>query len=239
MILKWDDWYPIYLDIVQRLNLDSDADKESTDLLTSMLEPFDPSPLLKRLSELIWGNHVIVCGAGPSLKQHMKSLENENSFAESVIVVADGATSVILELGMHCDVVVTDLDSNIDHLMEAKNNGALLIVHAHGDNIDRVKSIVPKLGNILGSTQVEPTDRAFLWGGFTDGDRACYVVSEYSPRRITLAGMDFGVTVGKWSKPGHDNHFPANERKRIKLEIAEELISNLLRRTRIEHLFLT
>jgi len=237
--LKWNDWYPIYLDIVQRLNLDSDADKESTDLLTSMLESIDPNPLLKRLSELISGSHVIVCGAGPSLKQHMKSLQKGSSFADSVIVVADGATSVILELGLRCDVVVTDLDSNVDHLIEAKNNGALLIVHAHGDNIDRVKSIVPKLGNILGSTQVEPTDRAFLWGGFTDGDRACYVVSEYSPRRIILAGMDFGVTVGKWSKPGHDDHFPANERKRIKLEIAEELISNLLKRTGVEHLFLT
>lgn len=237
--MRWVDWHPIYLDIVQRLDLDSDADRESTDLLTSMLEPIDPSPLLKRLSDSISGSHVIVCGAGPSLKQHMKSLLKRGSLTESVIVVADGATSVILELGLHCDVVVTDLDGDIDALMEAKDNGALFIVHAHGDNMDRVKSIVPKLGDILGSTQVKPTDRTFLWGGFTDGDRACHVVSEYSPERIILAGMDFGATVGKWSKPGHDSHFPADEKKRIKLEIAEELISSLLERTGIDHLFLT
>jgi len=111
-------------------------------------------------------------------------------------------------------------------------------VHAHGDNMDSVKSIVPKLGNILGSTQVEPTDRAFLWGGFTDGDRACHVVCEYSPQKIILAGMDFGVKVGKWSKPGHDSHFLADSRKRIKLEIAEELISSLVKRTGVDHLFL-
>jgi uncharacterized Rossmann fold enzyme len=102
-----------------------------------------------------------------------------------------------------------------------------------------VKSIVPKLGDILGSTQIEPTERAFLWGGFTDGDRACHVVSEYSPERIILAGMDFGATVGKWSKPGHVSHFPASEKKRIKLKIAEELISNLLDRTGIDFQFLT
>jgi uncharacterized Rossmann fold enzyme len=236
--VKWIDWRPIYLDIVQRLDLDSDADRESTDLLTSMLEPIDPSPLLKRLSDSISGSHVIVCGAGPSLKEHMESLLGRDSLTESVIVVADGATSVILELGLHCDVVVTDLDGNTDHLMEAKDNGALFIVHAHGDNMGRVKSIVPKLGDVLGSTQVKPTDRAFLWGGFTDGDRACHLVSEYSPAKIILAGMDFGAIVGKWSKPGHDSHFPADERKRMKLEIAEELISSLMETTGVDYLFL-
>ncbi|MGY5856059.1 MAG: 6-hydroxymethylpterin diphosphokinase MptE-like protein [Candidatus Thorarchaeota archaeon] len=236
--MRWVDWRPIYLDIVQRLDLDSEADRESTSLLTSMLESINPNPLLKRLSDTIQGNHVIVCGAGPSLKQHMEALLKKDGLTESVIVVADGATSVILELGLHCDVVVTDLDGNTDHLLEAKNNGALFIVHAHGDNMDRVKSIVPKLGDILGSTQVESTDRAFLWGGFTDGDRACHVVSEYSPKRVTLAGMDFGATVGKWSKPGHDSHFLADARKRIKLEIAEELISSLIERTGVDYLFL-
>jgi uncharacterized Rossmann fold enzyme len=237
--MKWVDWYPHYLHIVQRLDLDSDADRVSTDLLSSMLEPVDPRPLLKRLSDCISGKSVVVCGAGPSLKQHMKTLMKNDDFAEYVIVVADGATSIILELGLRCDVIVTDLDGDIDHLIEARNKGALLIVHAHGDNIERVRLTVPLLGDILGSTQVEPTDRAFLWGGFTDGDRACHIVSEYSPKRVILAGMDFGTIVGKWSKPGHETHFLADERKKIKLEIAEELISGLLRRTGIEHQFLT
>ncbi|MHA2351836.1 MAG: 6-hydroxymethylpterin diphosphokinase MptE-like protein [Candidatus Thorarchaeota archaeon] len=237
--MRWADWHPKYEDIVHRLSLDSESDRESTALLTSLLRPIDPKPLLKKLSKIISGRNVIVCGAGPSLKQHLESFKKENDLTGSAIVVADGAISVILELGLHCDVVVTDLDGNIDHLMEAARNGALLIVHAHGDNIERVKSFVPVLGDILGSTQVEPTDRAFLWGGFTDGDRACHIVSEYIPEQITLAGMDFGDTVGRWSKPGHEEHFPASERKRIKLEIAEELISSLLKRTGIDHLFLT
>lgn len=239
MILRWDDWRPKYLDIVKRLNLDSAADKEATALLTELLESIDPRPLLSRLSETITGRNVIVCGAGPSLKKHLKLFIGSNYHRDSVIVAADGAVSVILELGLRCDIVVTDLDGTIEHLMRAENNGALLIVHAHGDNIERVKMMVPSLGKVLGSTQVEPTDRAFLWGGFTDGDRACHVVCEYSPGRIVLAGMDFGATVGKWSKPGHESHFPASVRKRIKLEIAQELITGLLETTGIDYLFLT
>ncbi|MFW9805299.1 MAG: 6-hydroxymethylpterin diphosphokinase MptE-like protein [Candidatus Thorarchaeota archaeon] len=237
--MRWDEWHPIYLDIVQRLGLDSSADRKATQLLTSMLKKIDPTPLLKILSGMISGHQVIVCGAGPSLKHHVTSLIEKEELSHYTTLVADGATSVMLELGIHCDVVVTDLDGDIDDLIEAKNNGALLIVHAHGDNIEQVESVVPRLGAILGSTQIEPTERAFLWGGFTDGDRACYIASEYSPERIILAGMDFGTTVGKWSKPGHDSHFLASERKRIKLEIAEELISRLFERKQIDHLFLT
>jgi uncharacterized Rossmann fold enzyme len=227
------------LDIVQRLNLDSDADRESTDLLTSLLDPVDPDPLLRRLSDCLSRKNVIVCGAGPSLKQHLESLMKKDDFADSVIVVADGAVSVVLELGLHCDVVVTDLDGDLDHLQKVKNDGALVVVHAHGDNIDIVKSFVPSLGDVLGSTQVEPTDRAFLWGGFTDGDRACHIVVEHSPKRITFAGMDFGPVVGRWSKPEYEEHFPADKRKTIKLEIAEELISGLLKRSGVDYLFLT
>jgi uncharacterized Rossmann fold enzyme len=237
--LRWNEWQPVYLDIVQRLGLDSAADRRARDLLTSMLQATEPNLLLKQLSDTISGKQVIICGAGPSLKQHMKSFLEESKQTGFVFVVADGATSVMLELGLPCDVIVTDLDGTIDHLIEARNNGALFIVHAHGDNIDRVKSVIPKLSPVLGSTQVEPTNRAFLWGGFTDGDRACHVVSEYSPKKIILAGMDFGLTVGRWSKPGHDDHYLADERKRIKLEIAEELISSLLKRKGIEYLFLS
>ena len=98
--------------------------------------------------------------------------------------------------------------------------------------------MVPDLGQVLGSTQVEPTERTFLWGGFTDGDRACYVVAAYSPREIILAGMDFGGVVGKWSKPSHDTHFPAPQRKLVKLEIARNLITTLFERVDIPHTIL-
>ncbi|MFW9809615.1 MAG: 6-hydroxymethylpterin diphosphokinase MptE-like protein [Candidatus Thorarchaeota archaeon] len=233
--MEWNEWHPIYLDIVERLELDVGRDKKATELLSRLLADIDPQPLLDRLRNTIAGKTIIVCGAGPSLDRHLKQLQEDDEISKSVIVVADGAVSVVTEQDIDCDIVVTDLDGNLEHLKDAAYKGALLIVHAHGDNMDVVESVVPKLGNILGSTQVEPTNRAFLWGGFTDGDRACYIIREYSPAKIILAGMDFGNTVGKWSKPGHDAHFSAGRIKRIKLEIAEELISGLLQRSEIEY----
>ena len=237
--MNWIDWRPTYLDIVQKLELDTGRDQEATKLLTEMLENINPNPLLERLQRTITGKSVVVCGAGPSLDSHLESLRNSRDFSDSVIVVADGAVSIVLEKGIRCDVVATDLDGNLEHLKEANSNGALLIVHGHGDNLEIIQSSVPELGDVVGSTQVEPTHRAFLWGGFTDGDRACHIISEFSPKQIILAGMDFGNLVGKWSKPGHESHFAANEKKRIKLEIAEELISRLMKRTGITHTYLT
>lgn len=237
--MRWTDWYPTYLDIVQRLDLDIERDQEATELLTTLLENINPNPLLERLRETIAGKIVVVCGAGPSLDRHLESLKTNSDLSDSVIVAADGAVSVVLKHDIGCDVVATDLDGDLEHLKEVNSKGALLIVHSHGDNMDIVRSAVPELGNILGSTQVQPTHRAFLWGGFTDGDRACHIVSKYSPAKIMLAGMDFGNLVGKWSKPGHDAHFTANKRKRIKLVIAQELLSNLFERTGIEHVYLT
>jgi uncharacterized Rossmann fold enzyme len=130
------------------------------------------------------------------------------------------------------------LDGDLNHIKQAIENGALCIVHGHGDNIDKILDMVPNLGHVLGSTQIEPTERVFLWGGFTDGDRACYVVTAYSPRAVILAGMDFGRVAGKWSKPSHDSHYPASQRKRVKLEIAHELITTLFERIDIPHTFL-
>jgi uncharacterized Rossmann fold enzyme len=230
--MRWLDWQPVYLDIVDKLNLNPSTDREATRILTELLKEINPNPLLQDLKERIKGKTVVICGAGPSLETHLQSLEVENN-SKLIYVAADGAVSALLRLDYDCGVLATDLDGNLEDIREATERGSLTIVHAHGDNIDEVRNIVPHLGEILGSTQVEPTNRAFLWGGFTDGDRACYIVTAYLPRKIILAGMDFGDTVGKWSKPLHESNFPADARKKIKLDIAKNLISSLMDRTDI------
>ena len=85
--MRWDEWCPRYLDIVKRLNLDSAADKEATALLTELLDPIDPLPLLNQLSETITGKDVVICGAGPSLEKHLKSFFSSTDHKDYVITL--------------------------------------------------------------------------------------------------------------------------------------------------------
>ncbi len=236
--MEWTEWQPIYQDIVSRLDLDSEEDIRATQLLTELLKDIDPSPILQLLEQRIRGKIVVVCGAGPSLEKHIQVLSKREDYQDLIFVAADGAVSLLQEQDCACDVVVTDLDGDSDHIRQATQNGAVTIVHGHGDNMDKILDVVPILGSVLGSTQVKPTDRAFLWGGFTDGDRACYIVTDNLPEKVILAGMDFGKMVGKWSKPNHDAHFPAPQRKLIKLDIAEKLITTLFERVDIPYTIL-
>lgn len=226
-IVEWKKWEPHYNRIVSRLNLDPEADRAATLLLNSLLENKPLGPVLERLERMIKGRDVVVCGAGPSLEHHLQMIIPSKKLTDVVYVASDGAASALLEFDYMCDILVTDLDGDPDDLREVIRRGAIPVVHAHGDNMERVREFVPALDIVLGSTQVEPTERVSLWGGFTDGDRACYLVSHYNPASVILAGMDFGDVVGRWSKPGHTSSFVADERKREKLEIASELISDL------------
>ena len=232
--VDWTDWEPNYKIIAEELSLDYNSDMKATSLLDSMLNDQDAEPLLKKLESLVSGKDVVVCGAGPSLDRHLKELGT----SEFVYVVADGAVSALLERGKKCDIVVTDLDGRREDLEEAVKQGALPIVHAHGDNMDSVRMMVPILKPVLGSTQVKPTKNVFLWGGFTDGDRACYIVAAYNPKRVVLAGMDFGDTVGPWSKPNHKESYKASNRKRMKLGIAQRLITDLMNESNLDFILM-
>jgi uncharacterized Rossmann fold enzyme len=123
--------------------------------------------------------------------------------------------------------VVTDLDGGDEYLERCSMMGSLLVVHAHGDNVPNIRRIVPNLrGPILGTTQTEPIPPLENFGGFTDGDRAVCMFEELGYEPIIIAGMDFGLEIGPYSKP-----FPLTvenlHRKRIKLEIGRRILEEL------------
>jgi hypothetical protein len=233
--MKWSDWQPLYNQIVSKLSLNPDHDRKATQILSSILEGQNSQPFLEKLRMLIKDRIVIVCGAGPSLQSHLKRIEKQEQLAGATFIAADGATSALLNMGVQANIIATDLDGDLDDIAEMTERGAVSIVHAHGDNIRVVEEIVPILKTIIGSTQVEPLPNVFLWGGFTDGDRACYLAAHYDPAKLILAGMDFGSVVGKWSKPDYIDHIRATERKRKKLEIAQTLLDHLWRITDLEY----
>jgi len=84
--------------------------------------------------------------------------------------------------------------------LQADKMGSIMVVHAHGDNVNLLRNLVPKMKNCIGTTQVKPLHNVYNFGGFTDGDRAVFLANEFKAKTIVLIGMDFGDKIGRYSK---------------------------------------
>jgi len=172
--------------------------KESDDIdsakkLNSIIEKKLPSSNFKKK---IFGKTVFVIGAGPSLDSAitvMKKYENVTK------IVADGAIEALIKHKIRPDILVTDLDGDIKSIKKIARTNTPIIVHAHGDNKEQL-DMVKKFKNKLGTTQSIKFGRLENFGGFTDGDRCVFLAENFKPEKIILFGMDFGNTIGKYSK---------------------------------------
>jgi len=140
-------------------------------------------------------------------------------FLKKVLIAADGATSAVIQY-RNPDIVVTDFDGEVEPQLAAWHRGAWLIVHGHGDNLERVEQVVPNLRErVIGTIQTRAFGKLFNFGGFTDGDRAAFMAHELGASKIYLAGMDLGSKIGRHS--GDKDR----ERKLVKLEVCGELLA--------------
>ena len=116
------------------------------------------------------------------------------------------------------------MDGNLDDIFLANLKGANVVIHAHGDNIDKIASLTTFFTNIMGTTQAQPIGNLYNFGGFTDGDRAVFLAVALGASEITLAGMDFGDMVTQYSRPNLETKIAkADDFKRKKLKYAEML----------------
>jgi 2-amino-4-hydroxy-6-hydroxymethyldihydropteridine diphosphokinase len=107
----------------------------------------------------------------------------------------------------------------------ANHEGAFLVVHAHGDNIEKIRKYVPDLNRVMGTTQSTPLNNVYNFGGFTDGDRCLFLAVELGAEYIILGGMDFGKIVTKYSRPDMiESEAKADEIKQLKLQYAKKLV---------------
>ena len=232
----WTKWYKW---IAEVMGYDIDEDRRATLNLASMLKGLKPPSSL--IEGMILNRNVIVFGAGPSLDPTLDLLEEARPslLKGSVLIAADGAAQALIERGLRPDVIVSDLDGGEVALMKAAETGAVIAIHAHGDNVEAMEDIVPDIlrvtRRILGTTQVEPIPPVYNFGGFTDGDRAVFLASYFNASRVLMVGMDFGRIIGRRSKPWLSGGVEAGSVKAMKLEIAYMLISWLasLTNTRI------
>ena len=215
-------WEKYYIEILEDFGFSRSGDEESAKLLDEILST-EGCLTLDDLSQIVgFSDKFIVFGAGPSLKEHVRMLKEDYDLKNYVLVSADGATTALIEERLVPDIVATDLDGKIDDILLANLRGANMAIHAHGDNIDKIASLTSFFNNVIGTTQAQPIGNLYNFGGFPDGDRALFLAVALGASEITLAGMDFGTRVTKYSRPNLEvDVADADEFKRKKLKYAE------------------
>lgn len=217
-------FYPFIRD---SLELDEKADVSCRDLLHSLLKNENDDSDLGCIQKEIQSSSVIVFGAGPSLESDINGIKSYISHRCPTLVAADGAAEALRKAGVLPGIIVSDLDSCSVETMKLCGKKGYLFVHGHGDNAGLVRAIIPHLASHkLGTTQVETRDYIRNFGGFTDGDRACYVVSHFKPSTIVLAGMDFGEKEGRYSLDRYNSS--RNTNRALKLDWGKKSLEFLI-----------
>ncbi len=221
--MKFVDWFPYYQGIRAEFGYSTEKDQEAANMLSGMIKrkALDAKVLQKKLA----GKDVFVIGAGPSLDEKIALIKENKSFVK---IAADGTVQALLENKIRPDIVVTDLDGSPAALQKAEKMGAIMVVHAHGDNTEALKKLVPKFRKMVGTTQVMPVENVYNFGGFTDGDRCVFLAEEFGAKSIVLVGMDFGNVIGRYSK----EEVKDPELKKRKLQSGKHLLEMLAKHSR-------
>ena len=212
--MYYKEWEPIYKKILDDFNFSIMEDEKSADFLNIILQKNNLYDV-KKLENIIKNKEVVVFGAGPSLEKSI--IKHKNLFIGKIKISADGATTALLKNGILPDIIVTDLDGRIVDQIKANMDGSIIVVHAHGDNMDKIKKYVSRFtGPIVGTTQTNQKnyDKLNNFGGFTDGDRAVYLANHFRAKKIYLIGFDFNKTIGQYS-------FARKKDKNLKLKKLE------------------
>ncbi len=216
---NWEKWYKIILD---DFSFSENDDIESAKYLDRKVSKFD-------ISHIDFKDKCIVFGAGPSIKKHIAYLKSNFNLEEYTLIAADGSTKALLEEDIIPEIIVTDLDGDMESIISSNKKGSILYVHAHGDNMDKLKKYLDKLEKVVPTCQCKSFDKLENYGGFTDGDRAVHIaVYALKVKKVILAGMDFGNIITKYSRPDIGVEFKeADSFKKKKLFYAEKLIDSL------------
>ncbi|WP_410509832.1 6-hydroxymethylpterin diphosphokinase MptE-like protein [Methanosarcina hadiensis] len=183
-------WEPIYEEILEDLGFDREGDEEAARLLSGMLTGKN-TVSLSELKDVISGKPVLVCGNAPGLRAELLKTD----LSAFVIIAADGAAAVLTAIGRVPEVICTDLDGNSEDDIEKEifdcEQGSIVLIHAHGDNMDKLEKYVPRFRRFIATTQAKPFDKIFNFGGFSDGDRCVFVARYFEAKCIRLTGFDF------------------------------------------------
>ncbi|AJM91698.1 MULTISPECIES: 6-hydroxymethylpterin diphosphokinase MptE-like protein [Nitrosopumilus] len=214
-------WKIKYSDILKEFNYNENKDKKSAILLNSILKK---SSVDKKIHSLVHDKTVFVIGSGPSLSFAIPKIKK----LKGIKIAADSSLKPLLENGIVPEIVVTDLDGDKDSFKKISKK-AIFVVHAHGDNIEKL-NMIKEFKNCIGTTQTKPFNKIQNFGGFTDGDRGVFLASHYGAKKIILFGMDFGNRIGKFSNTKKSER----KIKLMKLKKGKSLLEWLATKTKSE-----
>jgi len=154
----------------------------------------------------------VVCVAGPAGSPGFEGCD--------VIGAPEGGLLALIEAGLKPLYVVGDLDVDLrilDLMIEAAE---ILLIHVHGDNMERVSTYSRRLrgSKVIYTSQVQTSSCVLPIGGFTDGDRALIVAMLAGAREVRALGYNFDNPVFK-----HKSITLEGEVKRTKLKLAAEI----------------
>jgi uncharacterized Rossmann fold enzyme len=168
--------------------------------------------------EIVRKSEVCILGGSSSLEKAL--LQGRLNDCHRLLTV-DGATRLALEYGFRPDIIVGDADGGLAPIIKSSQQGSLVILHVHGDNMWIASYLVPLLKNYMVSVQCNPLP-PYTWiiPGFTDGERALGFAILCGASRVRVYGMNVDEPVGWWSKPWLKSSVRPWPQKKIKLEIA-------------------
>jgi len=211
--MQFPEWESTYLNILSDMGFDRDSDENSARMLKAVT--LNSDLVLEDAVDDLVKDTVTVVGNGKNLEADIDRMGFKGT-----IISSGSAVERIMRLGITPDIIVTDMDGEIMPQITANSNGAVAVLHAHGDNVEMIQRYAPEFkGRILLTTQSAPDNILSNYGGFTDGDRAACLAKHFGAKHIRLMGFDFE---DPFPKEGTDP-----ETKRKKLSWAKKIISSL------------
>lgn len=124
--MKFEDWEPLYLEIIRDMGYDRAWDEESARVLSGIILGMPSSKIasIRRLKELVKDQDVLVCGNAPILEGELEEVQPE----DYCVIAADGAAAVLMDMGIVPHIIVTDLDGDVEAEIKASRMGAVMVI---------------------------------------------------------------------------------------------------------------
>ena len=191
--MNFEEWEPLYLQIVRDFGYSVEEDRKSAEILADLTaKQRRPVNVDLIMNSLIRGFRFIILGPCPLDGMEIGEIRKRVKTGSYVLATVGEGTGNALRAGLAPRLTFTDLDGSPQDDIDANSRGAVVVIHAHGDNIVALNEWIPKFpGPVIPTCQCSPPSGITNWGGFTDGDRAYCSLKHFGASRIDLFGFDF------------------------------------------------